>query len=552
MTYRANKSESESLSVRRTAEQERAAEQLAIQGTIRHLEKQLDNKRIQFAEVNHAFVRTQEKVLEAHKQHQSIAMKTTALQNELTKAEGMKLRLRVTAQTLQTENNELTRDHDLVRLQLKKSQEALMESRAEAATLQSKLADAGFLFKAKQEEYSNEIALLRAELVKIKTSRNDASTMMVETARDKSVTERKIEFLHIKYENACKEIEKYAKLNAELQKKMKDSHRAETVMERQHRDYTKQFEVMFNKEIKARATLNAGKLNRSKDSMSFTAALPLRNAGANIMGSSSSSNMSGSADGSVNSSPHTSGAFTDRKEHSPQLLLDAAGGGSKPSILNKDASFLETLMHEMRKQLHRASTLAAERLNELTKLRHELKLSQSTSNDVTSREHGLVTRIHRITSEHTALSRELLSLRASYGRAECIAASFEVQLRNAINELNVIHTRNAAAAAATTVSPDKDGTSMDVNATNSNAPTPVPHTTTTISQQQQPQSVKELKQIDYRYLPDVEPSPLLRAILEGKHNKPDATTGEEEDEDEQRIQHKQHATHTLSLFLLLR
>lgn len=118
-----------------------------------------------------------------------------ALQNELAKAEGIKERLRATTQVLEREKGDILREHDTVRLQLKKALEKVQSIQDENASLQSKLADAQFLLKAKQVEYERELAILKAEMVKMKTSKQDTAAMMHESVRDKAVTDRKVEFL---------------------------------------------------------------------------------------------------------------------------------------------------------------------------------------------------------------------------------------------------------------------------------------------------------------------------------------------------------------------
>lgn len=240
--------------------------------------------------------------------------------------------------------------------------------------------------------------------------------------------------------------------------------------ERSYREWTKQFDVMFNKQLRARAQENASKVARGKDSMSFSARV-----GASIMSGGGAADEH-KVDGSQSDRSHM--------KHAEHGDSNAARHGSSSS-LQQDAHFLESLVSEMKKQLHHTSTTAAERLNEIIKLKQDLQVQTQANSDAQGREQQLLARLHRVNTEKQAQQRELLQLTTLYHRAECIAAHLEEQLRSCVNELNMLYAKAVQQEQAAMAA----------------------------GEQKQSEPVKKYKQVDYAYLPDVEPSPLLRAAL---------------------------------------
>lgn len=81
----------------------------------------------------------------------------------------------------------------------------------------------------------------------------------------------------------------------------------------------------------------------------------------------------------------------------------------------KANTFVENLVHELRKQLHRASTVSAERLNEIIRLKTKLKASVSEEEKSESLENELKVMARQLKGEQRILRHDLVS--AAHGCA---------------------------------------------------------------------------------------------------------------------------------------
>jgi hypothetical protein len=164
-------------------------------------------------------------------------------------------------------------------------------------------------------------------------------------------------------------------------------------------------------------------------------------------------------------------------------------------------SFLSTLVQELREQLKEVSRVAAQRAATIKVLQHQISQLQSVMSSKQDHESALSDQLNGVSTQRSALQRQLLLANAQYLRAECkrctsccccvgcflcmthalsvagIAASFEKQLQAALSYISKLPPSH-----------DYPPYSM-VSGSNSTS-------------------------IDYSFFPDLEPSAVLRAAIQ--------------------------------------
>lgn len=526
MTYRANKAESEAAAQRTTKEEERRSEQIALQGNIRNLERELTRKQEEVAHMNHAYVVAEEKVLEAHRQHSDISNKTERLKSELKKAEGVKDRLKTTLEEMHEEKGEILKENNEQRLIVRKHQAQLDVLRRENEELKSKLSDAKFLSLQRAETQEGELAVAKAELVRAKAVRLGATEAVECSERESGLWQRKHEQATLALQALKVEHEKLAGLFFAQQRSLKSLSKDQSVQEKQYAQWTKQFDQMFEKANQAgtgggvggasrkkaddgtrKLTFSSGpqltakqvleNFNATQASLPANSASAAARAGAQIMGASGGhlqqSGGSSPAMDSLNDMMHLMA-----RQGVPMVATGAANGSqsartlqdsdSRSSLLSREAggsgkqssSFSQALVGELRAALHKSSTAAAEKANQVIKLQHELKRALLEANEAANREGSLLERAHLLSTQVQSLQTNVLFAQQAYQRAEGIAASLERQLRQAHQELM------GAMSTASITSTSGGGESAAI------------------------------RTIDYSYDPELEPSPVLRALLNAR------------------------------------
>lgn len=516
MTYRANKAESESLQLRTTKEEERLAEQMRLQGNIHNLEKELNRKSDEVAKMNQAYVIAEEKVLEAHKTHNEISSKTNRLKSELRKAEGVQDRLKTTIESLGEEKVTILKENNEHRLQVKKNQELIARLVDENTQLKSDVHDARFACLASKEQHELALSTAKAEVVRLRSTRAGVVDTLESSERESGLWQRKYTHEVLQHTALKAEFEKLTKLHFAQQKELKGQQRDATIQEKQYATWMKNFENMFekqNKKIRHGAAAAPGKLTFSAnhtltakqvlDNFNSTAAsLPPNSAtlstsakaGHAIMAAANATGGTTGAAATANPAMDSLNSMLDQLHRSGVAMVPAHGSSSARALSDSDSrssllsracapgggstrssSFTESLVGELRGALHKSSTAAAERQNEIVRIKADLKLALQEANEAASREGALIQRCHLLSTQAQSLNTNLTLTNHAYARAESIAASLERQLRTAQQEL------------------------MSVSGDRSNGD----HTRPT----------PPIRSIDYQYYPDLEPSPLLRSIL---------------------------------------
>jgi len=151
----------------------------------------------------------------------------------------------------------------------------------------------------------------------------------------------------------------------------------------------------------------------------------------------------------------------------------------------KSASFHEGLITELRSALAKASAQAAERANELVKLKAEMKALLIDQTAAAQREHELMSRLHLLSTQQQSAQMNVSLAQQAYSRAEALCASLERQLRAA-------HQQLLLTSSSTSGGEHKDGSLTERS---HSRPAEVPS-------------------IDYAVYSDLQPSPLLRAVLQ--------------------------------------
>jgi hypothetical protein len=99
------------------------------------------------------------------------------------------------------------------------------------------------------------------------------------------------------------------------------------------------------------------------------------------------------------------------------------------------APFVESLVHELQKQLNRVSTVAAERMNEIVRLQQALEAANNQSEQAGDAEKQLGIVHRQQASQVKNLQRDLLTAQNRLNRAESLACSLEQQLRHVFNRV---------------------------------------------------------------------------------------------------------------------
>ena len=566
MTYRATKAEGEAAALRTTKEEERIREQLALQGNITRLQGDLSHRTEEVAKMNRAFVVAEDQVLQAQKQHAEISQATDKLKSELKKAQGVKDRLKATIDTLTEEKSDILRENNEHRLTMRKLQEQLATLADQNVALQSKLADAGFAERQRRDTHSGELASAKAELARMRDKKGATTGALEFSEREKGHWERKHEFVAIKLAAQTLEMEKLQGLYFAQQKQLQSLHKEQSTQEKQYAGWMKSFEQMFEKQAAKKAASSSSTAAAAagpKQPLTFSASQNLsakqvlhnfnqvaaslpansasfatsssppssaptggsssaRRVGANIV-----SGVTHSGGGGGNASSGAAPALdslNDMMAHMARngVQLQAHPGGSmaggsatartlsdsdsRSSLLARDGSgapsstFLEGLVHELRGALHKSSVAAAERGNELVKVREQLRALLVEQNQAASKEHELLSRVHLLSTQQQSLATNLAMSHRAYARAEQLCASFERQLRDAQRELMAAAVAPAPSLSASLSSDleHKDASSY-----------PTPQRTAGAGG-----ASSLVRTIDYQLYADLEPSPLLRSILD--------------------------------------
>ncbi len=565
MTYRANKAESESTMLRTRGVEDRRAESQSLAASIRNLETELNRRTTQVAQMNQAFVLAEEKVLEAHRQHSEVTTKTERLRSELRKAEGVQDRLRSSVEELSKENIGMLKENNLHRLAVKKHAESVSVLSAENTTVRGQLLDADFLFQQRELTHESELRALKQEVLRAREKKGATIGVLEESERAAGVWQRKFERLTLQHTALQNEMQSLSQQFFAQRSQLQASQKEQSMHEKQFAAWMKSFEHLSDKQFSKRMAPGAVGGPRGAAKLTFSASQNLtaqqvldnfaqtaaslpansatfatsagagggngggsrtgatRGAGANIMGASSGAQPAldslqdmvshigrngGGGGGGGNGSQSARGGngngsgsvpLSDSDSRSSLLTRDMHGG--------KCSTFHEGLVSELRTALHKTSTQAAERLQELVKIKADMKALLRDQTSAASREHDLMARVHLLATQQQSLSMNVILAESAFTKAQAMCASFERQLREAHRQIILLSAGNGAIA-----SEQKDGSSTERSSSSSSSSRGVNAPAAG--------GGGAICTIDYELYPELEPSPLLRNILHAPLKRP--------------------------------
>src|SRR5262249_10493614 len=162
-------------------------------------------KAAEVAKMNHAFVKTQEKVLEAHRVHAEITGKTERLKSELAQSEGVSTRLKQSVESLEDERKGLLLENNTHRLAVHKAQGAMSTLVEQNITLKTQLHEADFKMRQHALQIDAQLEQRQAELVRLRGAKSSATEVLASSERERAVWERKYTEISDKYQRLNKE-----------------------------------------------------------------------------------------------------------------------------------------------------------------------------------------------------------------------------------------------------------------------------------------------------------------------------------------------------------
>eukprot|EP00753_Platysulcus_tardus_P016231 PLAT5508.1.p1 GENE.PLAT5508.1~~PLAT5508.1.p1 ORF type:complete len:987 (-),score=584.40 PLAT5508.1:87-3047(-) len=376
----------------------RRARQLAAEGEAAYKKLQSD------------WLRTQSELLATQASLRRARELAERREAELGAVEGMADRLAAAEAAARKDGGDKDVEVDRLRVQLRRQdsqqaalRDAVMSLKKEKLDVESLLAVRQAEFEAATEALRGEAARLRAALAATQRARNAK-------LRDASHADGRVQLLREKLKRASAAAEASALRASKAEHALDACRREAADNERQFAATIKQLEVLFGKKRRVeRAAARGGGAGDKKRSAAA--------AGRRL----------GKAGGSSSSAALLAPAARSRKPPGPRAarLASSASAAGLPAAAGGEAED----SHELVRRLNKMTTVSASRLNEIVQLQQQLSQAELSADGLKARNSKLKQRLHSLADEETSLRAEVKDLRARMARAEALAASLDMQIR---------------------------------------------------------------------------------------------------------------------------
>lgn len=396
--YRANKYASELKQSSAQSSLLLSQKQQVLKLEIAKLEKHIEERKKDILALSASYVKQEQMFKKETNLRQQTEHKNDGLKSELEIESAIKVRMKDEGLKLKKDFEQANTDLNLTRCELARVVRRNEKLQGEIKALKARAINQKFDHEEVHESYKAEVGTLKTKLVQSRQNhaRDEKLLQIQETERARMVLERKLVYLNDKLEKREVELEENTKIRFEMQHKMMKMEKDHASTEKQYKEWRRSFENAMQKGFAQRQQRN----NLHTGLLSST-------------------------------SPATSRAQGSGSPRKQRLLSQRMNGAQ--SARGSNTNFADDLVHNLRSQLNRANTLAAERLNELVKVKQRLTDLRREREMEKKKSDSNILNQSNWQQERMKLLEQMRSIQQKYLRLESISASLEQQINQSVD-----------------------------------------------------------------------------------------------------------------------